>query len=540
MSLRMAPCASSQHFGHSPNGYILSVTLNEYDVSSGLWSGSMITAPVADEIPIDPGDILAQGANGNLVATGSFPNGLTRLRVDGEWLISPLLANATDLADNGTAIGTPGAVDTLPEILLNGQWTELERALSGIPESWQSSPNIWLSDTSPGGWILAHHWPGGNYEDSLAAALLPLRLKGRYTDSANNMVEEAAGVDDFSIGSSNPDYRQPRPPEDPPVPEITPAVQDRIWIMAPLGGPAKTVVLYAPIHSSAPVTLSAEGIRFGGQEEAVCNSAETMLSVAADSGANSGEEKLMNIRMGASESVSKPVGFKVMKARTVNVTVYKIGETLIENGEITQLDADLVPQEFELERFLNEVYRPQVNVEFAVDIKDIQVNTIIDHEPDGVFTGGVETLSPDQVHVRLDAVDQAGEASENTNITVYLLGTRKMINTKAIGTSQRDSRTCWVKSRAIQSYRRDEELAQMMNTISHEIGHVMIAAGHPSDDPKEDENGPAPLPGTKHSERLMRDGRNNPKGFEHLLVKAEWDEIQRWIKKEEDEGRIPN
>lgn len=71
-------------------------------------------------------------------------------------------------------------------------------------------------------------------------------------------------------------------------------------------------------------------------------------------------------------------------------------------------------------------------------------------------------------------------------------------------------------------------------TTAHEIGHVIVGAGHP------DENdGAAPLPGTTHSERLMANrfalptimfhGSMTREYRKHRLVKGEWDKAEGWL-----------
>lgn len=65
----------------------------------------------------------------------------------------------------------------------------------------------------------------------------------------------------------------------------------------------------------------------------------------------------------------------------------------------------------------------------------------------------------------------------------------------------------------------------VISTIGHEIGHVLMGYGHPDD---EDAPGPAPLVGTDrtvrlmcgHSTRSLEDGR--------LLVKSEWEAVEDW------------
>ena len=70
--------------------------------------------------------------------------------------------------------------------------------------------------------------------------------------------------------------------------------------------------------------------------------------------------------------------------------------------------------------------------------------------------------------------------------------------------------------------------------MAHEIGHVFWGPGHPNDRPNV---GRAALPGTDFSKRLMatfQAGGILPK----LIVKAEWDEAEKWLKDEEAAGRL--
>lgn len=60
------------------------------------------------------------------------------------------------------------------------------------------------------------------------------------------------------------------------------------------------------------------------------------------------------------------------------------------------------------------------------------------------------------------------------------------------------------------------------------IGHVFVGPGHPNQE--WGSQGRAPLPGTRHSERLMRKGSaslTDPR----VLVKGEWDEADKWMRK---------
>lgn len=69
-----------------------------------------------------------------------------------------------------------------------------------------------------------------------------------------------------------------------------------------------------------------------------------------------------------------------------------------------------------------------------------------------------------------------------------------------------------------------------LNTVAHEIGHIFFKAGHPnvSSDP-----GPAPLPGTDHTVRLMHNGFGHVGSalIRRVCVKAEWDEAEDWLER---------
>ena len=72
----------------------------------------------------------------------------------------------------------------------------------------------------------------------------------------------------------------------------------------------------------------------------------------------------------------------------------------------------------------------------------------------------------------------------------------------------------------------EEQTHNRLETLAHEIGHIMIGRGHPNTD-----GGPSPLPGTTHKDRLMHSGVNLDAVpvDGHLLVKGEWDKIDAWL-----------
>lgn len=70
---------------------------------------------------------------------------------------------------------------------------------------------------------------------------------------------------------------------------------------------------------------------------------------------------------------------------------------------------------------------------------------------------------------------------------------------------------------------------------THNFAPIFTDYGHP------DENdGVSPLPGTDRTLRLMHSGENSRGGrLGTVLVKEEWDAAEKWLKQEEDEGRLP-
>lgn len=144
--------------------------------------------------------------------------------------------------------------------------------------------------------------------------LLPIRLEGIPPAGG---APEATGVDEVSVGSTNPDFSLNSPDAKP--------VQDRLWIMVPAGGGSTTVTLKAPLNENTPLKLSAPGITFNGQAEISLTSTTTTLEVKASDPTKTGEDITATLKFGPSESVSHPVGIKIMKRRTVKVTVHPIG-----------------------------------------------------------------------------------------------------------------------------------------------------------------------------------------------------------------------
>lgn len=70
---------------------------------------------------------------------------------------------------------------------------------------------------------------------------------------------------------------------------------------------------------------------------------------------------------------------------------------------------------------------------------------------------------------------------------------------------------------------RHRTLDDVIHTIAHEVGHLIVGGGHP-----DEEGGDAPLSGTDRTKRLMCSGPNW-NGNSLLLVKQEWDKAEMWL-----------
>jgi len=221
-------------------------------------------------------------------------------------------------------------------------------------------------------------------------------------------------------------------------------------------------------------------------------------------------------------SLSKPIGFKVMKQRTVKVTVYQISRQLSPTGTPIPTDADIIPSETELENFLKDLFRPQINVTFDVTFKDTAYSVQWDTNGNGTLDDNGETGHSADQGVIMGAV--AGDVTPS-NIKVFFVSSQRALSSgnNAAGMTSRDQKTCWILGTKTISTMSKQSV---METIGHEIGHVLVGYGHPN---QESNSGKAPLPGTRHVDRLMCAGTSSNKGS-RLLVKGEWDEAEKWLK----------
>ncbi len=416
-----------------------------------------------------PGTIqnLHLGPGGEMIASFE-PNQDTQVYKDGTWHSSGIYANAIDLSDDGTAIGRTRDGKNAP-ILLNGIWTDITHSSPGGPSDWHDS-TVSLLDTTPGGWVLARQ---GDYTDYKYSVMLPIKAEGFYVKEfiPGETTTKYVGVDDFSIGSDSPGN----------------AVQDRIWIMAPLGGAAKIVTFTGPVDHGHPLTFSASGIDFGnvGGKGYMSNNPSTM-TLHATAAATTGQEILVDLKFDGTDgaqSVSHPLGIKVMKNRIVNVTLYRVTKATPNKADGTPVPnntADQTPDADALQKYLNDVFHPQVNVTFNVTYAAAPLRVEWDRNPliptdsdagDGILECGERVPSTEQQNILADRPNDRPPS----DIDVFFIGTDKFIDGTAWASTLRIENNVGINASWIVGDALDgREMGKLVQTIAHEIGHVLV------------------------------------------------------------------
>jgi hypothetical protein len=449
------------------------------------------------------------------------------------------------MAQDGTAIG-PDRLGISAPILLNGRLTAASKVLPQVPQEWQGG--FKLVDTTPNGWILAQR---GDDDDSDYAAMLPLIVEGNLDRDDDGVIHrEAVGVDNYSIGSTAPGD----------------AVKDSIWIMAPSHSGETRVKLTAPIHATSPLKISGAGLKFNGDSDNIDVTGNvTEFTIKATDGVQSGSEIPLSLKLGngQAESFSFPLAAKVMKRRTIKVTLWRV----ISDGypeanppkpsEMPRFNPDTTL----VKQYLDRTFGPQINAVFDIESRNISIPIDFDSGDGLLFGAPADELPTKNQYLDLTealAGDElsklkAGGYHSSKNINIYLLGgirgitsyrwdaaSGKLINrlpTKADGTpgsadglTLRDIRIVLIPAGFT------TQQSDGLHTIAHEVGHMLFGPGHP-----DSETGPAPLPGAPNRPRRLMYGESRFRltdGSARLTVKAEWDAAKAWFDGEIDEDRM--
>ncbi|WP_367873902.1 hypothetical protein [Luteolibacter sp. Populi] len=459
--------------------------------------------------------------SGGYLASYIWPPGAAMTQ-GGAWKGAGELKDAIEMSRQGWAI-----LNSIPpKIWMNGHTLPFESAAPGLPSNWTRSFD--LRDSSPAGNILVYSGQGPDDRYGLA---VPIHIED---------VEENTGVDSVSITSSQPGS----------------AVAQKHWIMVPSGGEntcvfcstasssseteaGTTLDLLAPNTSFTPPTLWEE-------RQTVKLSAPANLNTS---------DTTVRFSLAGQEALSKPVGLKIMKKRTVRLTVHKIATIRKDAGGnvISRNPPNVVPTKEALENYLNKIYGPQINATFDVVMNPPQAGAFVDIDwdkatgadfgvPDGdIVPGdakfqcrtGDDNLSSEETILRGGAYDPGSE------INAYLMGGAKinLVSEYQGRLLQKGGNYGYTKGEpqnvvyidgdtdAFDEFLNRDPAAEQLHTFAHEIGHVLFGAGHPDQG-----GGQAPLPGTRHSDRLMVSG-GGVRRPDHgkLVVKDEWDKAEDWL-----------
>lgn len=176
-----------------------------------------------------------------------------------------------------------------------------------------------------------------------------------------------------------------------------------------------------------------------------------------------------------------------------------------------------MPDEGVLENWLNQVFAYQVNAWFDVEYKP---QTDYDYDPDN---DGIAPFWTKMIPMSQEAIYQAG----NNDIRLFVID---WVSLRELGPNDEDLNGIAQESPPFAVINAGlpgvpaRPAPQVIETIAHELGHVLCGEGHPDQG-----GGRAPLTGTDHSKRLMSTIITRAAGAK-LLVKKEWDEAEEWLK----------
>jgi hypothetical protein len=211
--------------------------------------------------------------------------------------------------------------------------------------------------------------------------------------------------------------------------------------------------------------------------------------------------------------VNLPVKVKVMKKRNSRIAVFPV-RSLPTDRNVPVPSAAALAAEF------NRVFGWQVNAWLRE--ADITVHPQTDSRYDGESGDGRHidangTFLDDMIPLHRD------EAAD-LNMIVLDKVDMTLGGTLCCGMQIGTHNSFFV----VTSYADGEEIPvqSVCTAATHETGHV-FALDHPDKD-----LGPAPLPGTNRTERLMHSAQATHGG--KRLVKAEWDEFEEWAKENSD------
>jgi hypothetical protein len=369
----------------------------------------------------------------------------------------------------------------------------------------------------------------------------------------------ATGVDDVSVTADPSDI----------------GYQSKFWIMAPCGNDPEgnrcsdDIQIKIPMEPESKLrmdcTLANSEYRHpvGSAADSPAVPIGQGLASAVrwrGTGTESGDHTPIYKLGDAQKQVELPVGIKVMKRRTVKVAVHEIASVVPGRADDRP---GFMPTKSKIVEKLNEIFGLQLNAYFTAEIlpvEPIRFDTAGANSYPG-FTFKVGSAVPVPDNRLLDYQSwNTPEASLITanrtgdyDIHLFLVGGATPIicyqasaenpmelesSKEALGfangfvgenycivDADRDAMKHDLDGNPTDYYlpEKDRSVLAVVETIAHEIGHIMVGSGHPDDN-----EGDAPLIGTDRTKRLMCSGLRSSSESK-LLVKKEWDKAETWL-----------
>ncbi len=390
---------------------------------------------------------------------------------------------------------------------------ETER-IENVADFFSIGDGHWLVDNREGLFTAHNHrtWEyGGNVAVGLTAFIVPV-------DIDDNTL--ATGVDDVSVMSNDPNLR---------------GYQDQFWIMAPCGGQE-----YNGMRFKIPLD-PADNLKIETSDatpdpvNSTLGTANPGPVVTWKGGGSTSLDHTPVWKIGqAEESAELAIRVKNMKYRTVKVAVYPVRDPQSSRAVVP------LPAASVLQAKLDETFGVQLNAWISVDYRPQQD---YDYDPDGDGYALSKGTTFPQMY------GQASFNVTNADIRVFLIDNVYLRDSQdnVPGNLERDEVHGFSKpdfSAVIANAGNPSEgtrpVQSVVDTIAHELGHIMVGPGHPDDYNIELEapnlglqlpqnySGPAPLPGTDRTVRLMCSPDSRAPGA-RFLVKTEWDVAEEWL-----------
>ncbi len=506
-----------------------------------------------DEISTIPGRAyrIAMGPTGRMVALfddlkKTSPS-LHRLQ-DGKWVPSMQFKHGLDFCQNGIMVSGTRLLTRVEKRgkLRRGVGGDLVKSNYSLSEmaSEFNNTDAKCVDLSPQGWMLiegASLGAGTRSAEYFVGLPLTLSKSGKGHGIDNTSITAVEGAD---------------------------GALDRAWIMV-TNEDDNEVVITAPLFGESDVAM----------EAAQCQVAPSRLTqlintVTFESTRDSYADIDFMLKMGPVASLSQPISLKSMPTVKVSAIVQPVTNQRTDSGEVRKPTAgQIASATVDLEEYFDETFKEQCAVDINLtwkpinsfdwdqattetelprlenlsDLSQEQRDALSIQEEDGILDVGTTNRPGFEIEEILKVGFNPHQLESLVLLPVeqalflrrlFIFGEPASVRTiPAGGVASAEEAKRWA---LIPIWAWDSEdlasiTANSKSVLAHEMGHVMLrSGGHPHQG-----DGIAILPGTRRDLRLMgypEEGSGDPDG--QLLVKEEWDALQRWIEKEMLEGRI--